>query len=524
MTTYTRTSATLALSAVTVAAALTVAFAPSADAADGRADTGRPALAAGTGTGGAGVSALAWRSCEQPGGPVGQECADLPVPLDYHDPGGRRLSLAVSRIRSDRPGARRGTLMVLPGGPGGSGVQRLTQKGEALRKELAGTYDLVGFDPRGVGASTTASCGLAPEDRRLVTLRSWPDADGGTAANTARSRRTAEACAANGGAVLRSFTTANEVRDMDRLREALGERKLSAWGTSYGAYVGAVYAQTHPGRTDRWVLDSSGDPDPARVARGWLANMAPGADDRFPDFAAWAADPARAAEGLRLAERPDQVRPLFLALAATLDRAPRPSTTGGAPLTGNVLRQAAQNALYTDAAFPGLARLVQQAQDPAATPVLPPELAQPLREEDAAVAVAVICNDVKWPADTAAYARASAADRAAHPLTAGMPANITPCAFWKDAPVEEPTRITGRGPSNVLMVQNLRDPATPYAGALKMREAFGPRARLVTVDHGGHGVYLGNGNACADRAVTDFLTTGHRPSADTHCGPAAAGK
>ncbi|WP_330331357.1 alpha/beta hydrolase [Streptomyces sp. NBC_00536] len=514
MTTYTRTSAALALSAVTAATALTVAFAPSADAAaGGRADAVPASAAAGT----AGAPALAWRPCERPGGPAGQECAELPVPLDYGDPAGRQLSLAVSRIRSDRPAARRGTLMVLPGGPGGSGVQRLAQKGEALGKAMAGSYDLVGFDPRGVGASTTANCGLAPEDRMLVTLRSWPDADGGVAVNEARSRRVAEACQTNGGAVLRSFTTANEVRDMDRLRQALGERKLSAWGTSYGTYVGAVYGQKYPQHTDRWVLDSSGDPDPSRVARGWLANMSQGADDRFPDFAAWAADPARAAEGLRLAERPDEVRPLFLALAATLDHAPKPSTTQGTPLTGNLLRQAMQNALYGDAAFPGLARLVRQAQDPAATPVLPPELAQPLRDEDAAIAVAVICNDVKWPADVNAYARGSAADRAAHPLTAGMPATVTPCAFWKDAPVEKPTRITGDGPSNVLMIQNLRDPATPYFGALKMREAFGDRARLVTVDHGGHGVYLGNGNACGDRAVTEFLTTGHRPSRDTFC-------
>lgn len=131
--------------------------------------------------------------------------------------------------------------------------------------------------------------------------------------------------------MLRSFTTANEVRDLDRLREALGERKLSAWGVSYGTYVGAVYAQKYPRHTDRWVLDSSGDPDPERVARGWLANMAQGADDRFPDFAAWAAHPDRDREGLRLAGRAEEVRPLVVSLAAALDRAPKDSTTPGAP-------------------------------------------------------------------------------------------------------------------------------------------------------------------------------------------------
>ncbi|MBT2492690.1 alpha/beta fold hydrolase [Streptomyces sp. ISL-96] len=491
----------LALSAAAVASTLSAA----------------PAAGAAT----AGSPALAWQPCAKDGGPAGQECAKLPVPLDYRDPDGPQLSLAVSRLRSDRPEARRGTLLVIAGGPGGSGVQRLTQKGAALRKEMAGAYDIVSFDPRGVGKSATASCGLDEGDRHLVTLRSWPGQDGAIADSLARSRRVADACHRNGGAELRSFTTANEVRDIERFRRALGEERLSAWGSSYGAYVGAVYAQKYPRHTDRWVLDSIGDPDPARVARGWLANMSVGAESRFPDFAAWASDPARdeeGLEGLRLAQRPADVRPMFLALAAELDREPKPSDTPNVPLTGNRLRQALQNALYSDSAFPRLARLIKQAQDPGSTPVLTPDIAGALSDQDAAVTMAVICNDVRWPAPAASsYERAVAADRARYPLTAGMPVNVTPCAFWKDAPAEKPTRITGRGPSNILMVQNLRDPATPYSGALKMREALGDRARLVTVEHGGHGVYLGNGNACGDREVTTFLTTGGRPARDTYC-------
>lgn len=500
-----RKAAAVALSTVAVAA-LAGATAPQATA-----------LAVPAAPRAAAVPALDWHDCTHRGALPGQQCATLPVPLEYHDPGGRQLGLAVTRLRGDRPRARRGTLLVIPGGPGGSGVQRLTSKGEALAREMAGAYDLVSLDPRGVGGSTTASCGLAEEDRHLVTLRSWPGPDGSIAETAARSRRVAEACAEHGGPELRSFTTANEVRDIDLLRQALGERKLSAWGTSYGTYVGAQYAQRFPQHTDRWVLDSSGDPDPSRVARGWLANMSVGADDRFPDFAAWAADPARDAEGLRLAARPEDVRPLFLKVAAELDRAPRQSNVPGVPLTGTRLRQALQTSLYGNS-FAPVARLVLAARDPAAEPVLTPDVSGPMPDTDAAVTVGVICNDVGWPKDVAAYARAVAADRTAHPLTAGMPANITPCAFWKDRPTERPTRITANGPSNILMIQNLRDPSTPYAGALKMREALGARARLVTVDKGGHGSYLGTGNACGDRAVTRFLTTGQRPPGDTYCG------
>ncbi|MEU7008445.1 alpha/beta hydrolase [Streptomyces sp. NPDC046332] len=508
MTTYASRTLLIALASAAVVAGLTGAGPASAS---GRASAAAPPPAG-----------LAWSPCAvsrphlKPKPLPWQECATLSVPLDYSDPQGRQVGIAVSRIRSDRPDERRGVLAVIPGGPGSSGVQRLTTKADALRRELGGAYDLVAMDPRGVGGSVRASCRLDEDDRRMVTLRSWPAADGSITENVARSRRTAEACARNGGDELVSMTTANQARDLDRFRQALGEEKLSAWGVSYGTYVGAVYAQKFPHRTDRWVLDSSNDPDPKRVARGWLAYLGQGADDRFPDFAAWAAHPDRAPQGLRLAERPEDVRPLVIALAERLDRAPAESTTPGVPLTGTVLLQALQNALYSDAAFAGFARLVVDAQDPTRKPALPPELAAALPDEDAAMMVGVICNDVSWPRSVAAHERAVAADRARRPLTAGFPVNITPCSFWK-APAERPTRITDRGPSNILMIQSLRDPSTPYAAGLKMRAALGDRARLVSVDQGGHGMYVGNGNACGDAAVTEFLRTGKRPARDTYC-------
>ncbi|MFJ9828989.1 alpha/beta hydrolase [Streptomyces sp. NPDC101160] len=478
-----------------------------------------PAAPAAAATGAAGVAtgsaALAWTPCGAVD--LNQECATLSVPLDYADPDGRQVSLAVSRIRSADPAARRGTLLVVPGGPGSSGVQLLGSRGKRLKGALGEAYDLVAFDPRGVGGSSKADCGLDEADRHITTLRAWPTADGSIEENVARSRRIAEACARHGGPELRGLTTANEVRDMDRLREVLGEEKISAWGTSYGTYVTAQYAQKFPRRTDRIVLDSSADPNPKYVARGWLRDMAAAADIRFPDFAAWASHPDRAADGLRLADRPEDVRPLFLDLAARLDRAPRPTTTPGVPLTGNVLRQALQLALYSDSQFPSLARLIAQARTEGETPVLPGALAGPMPDADATITVGVICNDVKWPRSVPAYERAVAADRVAHPLTAGMPVNVTPCAFWKGGPVEKPTRITDAGPSNILMIQGLRDPATPHFAGLKMREALGARARLVSVDHGGHGMYLSNGNACGDATVTRFLLTGERPAADVTC-------
>ncbi|MFF9481596.1 alpha/beta hydrolase [Streptomyces sp. NPDC014733] len=459
---------------------------------------------------------LAWTPCAQPGGPADQQCADLSVPVDHREPGGARLTLRVTRLLSDRPAARRGVLFVAPGGPGGSGVEALAHRGPALRTVLRGTYDLVSLDPRGVGGSGGTGCGLRADDRDVLAFRGWPGPDGDLRDVATRARRTADACARNGGAVVRSYSTANEVRDIERLRRALGTPKLSLYGVSYGTYVSATYAQRHPEHTDRAVLDSTDDPDPTRVGRGWNARTAAGADERFPDFARWAADPARDADGLRLARRPEGVRPLVLALADRLDRAPRATDTPHKLLTGNLLRQAVQQGLTDDAAFPWLAGLITAAEDPDATPALPPGYGTPMPDRDATVFLATVCNDVRWPRDVQRYARDVAVDRVRHPLTAGQPVTLTPCAFWPGEPADAPVHITADGPP-VLMIQNLRDPTTPYAGALRMRTALGARARLVTVDRGGHGVYLAHGNACGDRAVTTYLRTGHRPAADLRC-------
>ncbi|MFI5802524.1 alpha/beta fold hydrolase [Streptomyces sp. NPDC051561] len=504
--TTTRTALALLLSTSATAATLGATFAPTATVA--------PATSPLT----------AWRACATTEGPTGQECAELTVPVDHSDPTGPTLTLAVTRAVSTKASERRGTLAVLPGGPGGSGVQKLTSKGKALQQQLGGRYDLVAFDPRGVGGSTKAHCGIAETDRHLVNQRSWPSADGRIDENIDRSRRIAEACARNGGPLLRSFSAENEVKDLESLRIALGERKLSTWATSYGAYVGAVYATRYPHRTDRWVLDSVADPNPRLLNRGWMANTSRGTEDRFPDFAAWAADPARTTptEDLRLATTPAQIRPLFLRLAAQLDRTPRQSTTPGVPLTGNRLRQSLQVQLYSDKSFPGLARMMKAALGPAGTPagtpVLTPEITGPTSDADASVVMAGVCNDTAWPTDVSSYPRAVARDRARHPLTAGMPANVSPCNFWKPSPTHTPTRITDRGPSNILITQSLRDPTTPYFGSLKLRQALGQRARMIANDAGGHGMYLANGTACGDRAVTTFLREGMRPATDIRCG------
>ncbi|MGN9789221.1 alpha/beta hydrolase [Nonomuraea sp. ZG12] len=461
------------------------------------------------------AAATSWSPCPAGHGvDARQECATLQVPMDYQESGGPTISLAVSRIKTAKPALRRGVLLIIPGGPGSPGLNRPSVQVKRLPQDVLDRYDIIGFDPRGVAQSSPVSCELATRDLSLTKLKPYPDADGGIAENVAWSRRIAEACARNGGPLIRHISTRNEARDIDRIRQALGEKKISYWGVSYGTYAGAVYATMFPERTDRVVLDSNDDPDPRRVARQWLANYAVGVEDRFPDFAAWAA----AHDGeYGLGTDATTVRRTFLDLAAHLDRSPLPwPDANPAELNGNLLRETMLNALYSDTNFAMLAGLMKAAR---ASKTLPPPNKIPVEalQNTAAHAGATMCNDVAWPDSISRHQRQVTHDRTAHPLTAGMPVNMGPCAFWPFKPAEPPVRVTSRGPANVLLIQNLRDPSTPYSGALKMRQAFGPRARMVSVDSGGHGVYLANGNACGDQTVTTFLTTGHLPHHDKNC-------
>ena len=457
---------------------------------------------------------LEWTRCEGSGLDPRQRCATVEVPMDYADPAGPKIAVAVSRIPAENPASRRGALVLIPGGPGGTSLNNPSGKGQRLPQAVRDTYDLIGLAPRGNAPSAPVSCGLTHDDLALSKLRPWPAADGSVTENMANARRVSDACARNGGELMRHISTKNNARDLDRIRAALGERKLSAWGVSYGTYVGAAYGEMFPHRTDRVVLDSNDNPDPVRAERAWLAAYEVGVEDNFPEFAKWASAPGNSD---RVAGTAAEVRPLFLRLAAHLDREPLP-WPGANPeeLNGNVLRQTMLDSLYDPDDYPTLARLINAARE-GTLPPAPQAPPDSVMQNVLAVGAATLCNDAAWPADAAVYQKGVTKSRAKYPLTAGLPRNAMVCAAWPSRPAESPVRITDRGPSNILLVQNERDVATPLAGALKLREALGDRAVMVTVNSTGHDAYLDNGNACGDSTVSRFLATGERPDADLYC-------
>jgi pimeloyl-ACP methyl ester carboxylesterase len=448
-----------------------------------------------------------WGECPEGAAMPGLECATLDLPLDYRDPDGETIEIAISRLPAADPDKRRGVLLTNSGGPGGEGLAfPAVLRDIGLPQSVLDSYDVIGMDPRGVGHSTPVTCDTPAEYWSNIPEYALDPADVADQAKTVAD--IAKRCGSSKTAdVLPHINTMNTARDLDRVREALGESTASYFGWSYGSYLGAIYTTMFPDRTDRVVLDS------VTGADGWNGEFSrmfgPGFEDRFPDFAKFAA----AHPEYGLGTTPEQVKEKYFELAARLDE--KPSAEG---YDGKRFRQTTFGTMYFDKFLDDLATLWQALDTGQPVPLPPP----PATDNYIASQLHVICNDSDWSEDVQTYQDNVEADRWTHLMFGAAGANITPCAFWPVERTEPRVEVTDDGPSNVLLLQNLRDNATPLAGAITMREALGDRARMITADQGGHTAYLQFANPCANDAVTNFLVTGERPHEDMACGKPAS--
>jgi pimeloyl-ACP methyl ester carboxylesterase len=442
------------------------------------------------------TAGLPWTTCVGKG-LEGLECTTLKVPLDYAHADGRTIELALSRKASKDPAKRRGVLLLNPGGPGLAGLS--APNDTKFPQQVQDLYDVIGFDPRGVGKSTPLTCDLNLQQQSDASNPPYPHNSKDIVAAAKIAKTVAKQCTTSKTAGLLPYiSTANTARDMDRIREALGAPKISYYGASYGTYLGAVYTTLFPQRSDRVILDSSLPPDGYTV--GALRGQGYGFETRFPDFAKWAAVHAKT-----LGTTPAAVRAKYFELAARLDKKPQ-----GA-FDGTVFRAATSGIIRADSLFPALADLWHKLD----TNTFPEPPAVDTGDNFQASYLAVICGESQWPRSVVTYQANVAVDRILAPMYGPLTANIRACAYWP-APSAPKVKITDAGPSNVLIMENLRDPATPMRGAQQMESALGDRARMVTVDQGGHGVY-GAANKCANAAVDKFLTIGQRVQRNTFC-------
>ncbi|MEU6954067.1 alpha/beta hydrolase [Streptomyces sp. NPDC045714] len=462
--------------------------------------TAAPAAGPGSPVAAPSTSSLTWQGC---GGdlPATVECATLKVPLDHRRPGGKKIDVSLSRIKAADPAVRRGVLLFNPGGPSGSGLFYPLALSGLLPQSVKDRYDLIGFDPRGVGASSPLACGTTTADERL-TYRPYKEAT--FAKDVAWARDIADRCRDRNRETLRHISTRNTARDMDVIRAALGERRISYFGLSYGTYLGSVYTQLFPRRVDRFVLDSA--VDPGRVWRSMAQSWAEQAEPAFDRWTDWT---ARHAARYGLGDTPAEVEKLFWDIVARADR--EPLDLGGTRFDGAEVREY----IRWEITHPSVAaRTLGLLRDAAAGKPVPTFPTFVPTDNELASYLAIMCGDTRWPTDPAVYRADSRRDSVRYPLYGDSVSNIFPCAYW-DRPVEAATKIDNKVPA--LIVQNAWDSQTPLAAALGLRRAL-KGSRLVTVDEGqGHGVYALGISACADEVTTRYLITGRLPARDVTC-------
>lgn len=518
-------------SAVGLALAACLAATPAAPAAAAPDRSSAAAAAAASGASGAGLDRFqrqrpAWHSCVLgPGDEVGKglakagaQCADVTVPLDYADPGGRTLTVAISRIRATDTRRRIGALLVNPGGPGGSGLDFAPEVRTAM-KDVGARYDVIGMDPRFVGRSTPLDCGWPVG----VTLLSPGGDRAGFDRRAAFQKDLADRCRVTNASVLPHVSTRNTARDMDVIRAALGERKISYVGYSYGTYLGTVYTQMFPGRHDRVVLDGALDPHRYGPRLMW-GSVERESEQALADWAAWAA--ARD-DAYGLGRTRTDVLASVDRIVAAAGHGPLTVGTGAeafrldaAQVPFVVFQGIADDTDGGRAALAEQLSALARAAEGRAVP-LTPQFAQLLRfaltSEGSAFGsaqTAILCGDAAAPRDVEQYWRDVEDSRAAHPLFGPLTAGVGPCAFW-DPPREEPTRV--RRDAAALIVAATGDPRTPYTGSVALRNML-PGSRLVTLRGANrHGIYGEYGSSCVDDAVNAYLATGRLPQQDRTC-------
>ncbi|MET8664802.1 alpha/beta hydrolase [Streptomyces tendae] len=462
---------------------------------------------------------LAWRDCGVPG----FQCATMKAPLDYAKPGEGDVRLAVARKKATGPGKRLGSLLVNPGGPGGSAIGYLQQyAGIGYPAKVRAQYDMVAVDPRGVARSEPVECLDGPEMDAYTQTDVTPDDAGETDELVDAYKEFAEGCGADAPKLLRHVSTVEAARDMDVLRAVLGDEKLTYVGASYGTFLGATYAGLFPDRTGRLVLD--GAMDPSLPARRLNLEQTEGFETAFQSFAK---DCVRQPD-CPLGDKntaPDQVGENLKSFFDDLDAKPLPAgDADGRKLTESLATTGVIAAMYDEGAWQQLRESLTSAikeKDGAGLLILSDSYYE--READGGYSnlmfanAAVNCLDLPAAFSSPDEVRDALPEfeKASPVFGEGLAWSSLNCAYWPVKPTGEPHRIEAAGATPIVVVGTTRDPATPYrwAEALSDQLASG---HLLTYEGDGHTAY-GRGSSCIDSAINTYLLRGTAPEDGKRC-------
>ncbi|MFD4904855.1 alpha/beta hydrolase [Kitasatospora purpeofusca] len=459
---------------------------------------------------------LAWAACKDAPrtegvDPASVRCATLKVPLDYTDPSGATLDVGVARVGAAKPAQRAGSLVINPGGPGNSGVDAVLGGQRDYDGPLRDHYDIVGFDPRATGRTVPLNC-LDDKVRDSWITTDTPGPEHG--------KLLADACRAKYGPLLEHVGTRDTARDMDVLRAALGDRKLTYLGLSYGTYLGSVYAEEFPDRVGRLVLD--GAIDPAKPIAETNIEQYAGFDRSLRAFAAHCARQPQCPFG----KDQDKAAGRAADFLDGLKRKPL-TTTDGRVLTSAAAWAGVMDALYGDeGGWDGLATAIGRAMDRGdGDYLLAYADSYNRRAEDgrygaaADAYTAIYCADGATDVPTGdalrdAYARLAA--RA--PLISRHEPAATlfdpDCRSWPFRSPEKAHPIVSKAATPIVVVGSTGDAATSYANAQQLVAQLG-NAVLLTREGEGHTGY--GHSACVRDAVGAFLVDGTVPAAGTRC-------
>ncbi|MFH8798886.1 alpha/beta hydrolase [Streptomyces sp. NPDC017936] len=445
---------------------------------------------------------LTWKGCATTDHPTLQ-CASLKVPLDHADPGGRQITLALSRVPHTAARSQ-GPLLVNPGGPGGSGLTLAGFVASALPKGVAAQYDVIGFDPRGVGGSTPA---LDCEPKRFTPVR--PDSVPATGAleraNLERARSFAAACGEKYADVLPYVDTLSAVKDMDAIRRAVGASRLNYFGYSYGTYLGAVYARQYPQRVRRLVLDSIVDPTGVWYEANLAQDLA--FDDRHRALMAWI---ARHDATYGLGTDPEEVEAAWYAMRAALAKRPADGTVGAAELEDTFLPGGYYNGYWPHLAEAFAAYVNEEDSGPLVEAYENFGAVDASGDNGYSVYTSVQCRDAAWPRDWERWrADQWATYRKAPFMTWNNAWYNAPCAFWP-VPPAGPVDVSNEDLPPALLFQATDDAATPYEGGATVHALLRGSSLVVEEGGGNHGITL-SGNACLDEHLAAYLADGTVP-------------
>ncbi|MFI5966347.1 alpha/beta hydrolase [Streptomyces asoensis] len=474
---------------------------------------------------------LSWKDCPAPsraegGGsapsplPDGDawQCATMQAPLDWDDPEGDTIGIALIRARASGDESRRiGSLIFNFGGPGGSGVSTLPAFGDEYAV-LRTRYDLVSFDPRGVGRSAGVRC---ENDRQLDAYFQQDGTPDDAAERTALLAHTKDfnaACEKNSARMLPHVRTTDAARDMDLMRQVLGDDRLYYFGISYGTELGGVYAHLFPRHVGRAVFDAV--VDPTQDAEQSSLGQARGFELALDNFAAHCAS---GTQDCPVGDTAQDVENRIADLLRTLDKKPLPGIFPRL-LTQSAATNGIAQALYSQDFWEYLTEGLEQAYSGDGKVLMLLSDLMNGRSENGeysnitAANVSINCADDKPRHSTAQVQEKLPRFRAASPVFGDFLAwSLVGCTHWPVPGAADHPDVGAPGSAPILVVGNTGDPATPYEGARKMVDALGRGVGVeLTYKGQGHGAY-GSKNTCVQSAVNGYLLDGKVPAAGTVC-------